>query len=1340
VFFNKSWRYLLLLLTVAVPAAAQIAVMIPDTVASTGDTLCVPVIVGDMTGQNVTAFEFTVAFDTAVVNVVAPYYDASTGLAAGWTVLETHNNTNGSIHVGGFSTTALAGQGTLLCLRMRVLPGLLDGTLSPLSFNSFVFNEGTPVANTTGGSLTVQTSSLPAVSVSLPETSVIVNTQVCVPIILSEVAGRNITAFEFTVTFNSALVNVVSPYYNSSGSLAAGWTIMETHDNGTGEIHVGGFATEPLSGQGQLLCLEFQPLLTAPNGAVSPLTFTNFVFNEGAPIAQTTNGSLTTLCPVPAQVTGASASDGRCNDVLVTWNNVTGEDSFQIRRDGSRIGMTLADSISFADITAVVGTVYAYSVVAYNLCGPGPSSAPDSGRRITVPPQVSDVSTTDNRCTDVIITWGNVAGEDSFQIRRDGIRIGKTLADIMTITDTSAVPGVIYAYAVAAYNTCGQGLLSLPHNGQRRSSPPQVVNVLASDSAYCDHIGVTWNDVAGESGYRVKRNGFDLISSAANATSFNDSTALPWVSYNYSVVAFNECGDGQESTANSGTRKGVPTGTSIIASDHEFCDFVHVCWTLAAHATDYRFKRDGVVTDSFASDVTCFDDTTALPGSIYSYTIVPFNDCGSGPETPADLGSRRTVPAAITNFVASDNLCDGVVFTWSFTLIDVTGFRFYRDGNLIGTIPADSIHFRDTPPPGTYLYTMCAYNACENSPLATDQGTRLNVMPQVLGVNATDGFCNAVQITWNDVAGEDSFQIRRNGLRTGSVGANITAFTDIPSSGTYVYRVVAYNACGAGDSTGSDSGTRLPVLPPVPNVQATDGNCANIVITWSDIAGEDSFRVRRNGSLIGTVTANVTVFTDTPSSGTYVYRVVAYNTCGEGDSSGFDNGTRLSLPLSVIPTASDQGCDSIVVMWNGVTNADSFHVERNHASLAVLAGNVTRYADDPPAGSYLYTVYGSNICGNGTAASDSGRKYEVPGVPDSVQASDDRCGEIIVTWRAPSGHVDDLDVLRNGIVVGTVPVGTNSYTDSVTGQYEFKVRAHSTVCGDGPISAADSGWGHITAGIPSGLSATDTLCDQIVLEWLPAAGEFDRYLIYRDGVLRDSISATNYTDDPDNANEHVYQVAAKSAYCGEDFPSLPAAGREKLLITPLTDLSDTLVCRDTVTVRFTHCGDVIADSFSISLNGGAYTGLAGFSPAQTTYHVILPSMSQANTPNCRFMVRSFRGLRTDTLISPPFVIYCDLASDQLAEASIPKDFFLDQNYPNPFNPTTTIRFGLPKTADITIDIFDILGRKAATVMSGRMQPGVHSVVWACSACPSGMYLIKMQTGNRIFMHKMLLMK
>lgn len=67
----------------------------------------------------------------------------------------------------------------------------------------------------------------------------------------------------------------------------------------------------------------------------------------------------------------------------------------------------------------------------------------------------------------------------------------------------------------------------------------------------------------------------------------------------------------------------------------------------------------------------------------------------------------------------------------------------------------------------------------------------------------------------------------------------------------------------------------------------------------------------------------------------------------------------------------------------------------------------------------------------------------------------------------------------------------------------------------------------------------------------------------------------------------------------------------------------------------------------------------------------------------------------------------------IEEEIIPKVFSLDQNYPNPFNPTTMLRFGLPVDANVTLQVYDILGREVATIFNGSdLKAGYHTIEWA----------------------------
>jgi hypothetical protein len=90
--------------------------------------------------------------------------------------------------------------------------------------------------------------------------------------------------------------------------------------------------------------------------------------------------------------------------------------------------------------------------------------------------------------------------------------------------------------------------------------------------------------------------------------------------------------------------------------------------------------------------------------------------------------------------------------------------------------------------------------------------------------------------------------------------------------------------------------------------------------------------------------------------------------------------------------------------------------------------------------------------------------------------------------------------------------------------------------------------------------------------------------------------------------------------------------------------------------------------------------------------------------------------------------------------STPNSFSLSQSYPNPFNPQTTISYSLPKASDVSLDIFDILGRKIETLQSGHQDAGVHSVTWNASDAPSGIYFYRLKAGERSETNRMLLIK
>lgn len=102
-----------------------------------------------------------------------------------------------------------------------------------------------------------------------------------------------------------------------------------------------------------------------------------------------------------------------------------------------------------------------------------------------------------------------------------------------------------------------------------------------------------------------------------------------------------------------------------------------------------------------------------------------------------------------------------------------------------------------------------------------------------------------------------------------------------------------------------------------------------------------------------------------------------------------------------------------------------------------------------------------------------------------------------------------------------------------------------------------------------------------------------------------------------------------------------------------------------------------------------------------------------------------------------------VTSIKLFDEKVLESFELFQNYPNPFSSSTTVEFNVLKTSHLQIRVYDILGREVKTLVDGKYLPGTYQIIWNGKNMEgldsvSGIYLIKMQSGEFIRVKKVLL--
>lgn len=89
---------------------------------------------------------------------------------------------------------------------------------------------------------------------------------------------------------------------------------------------------------------------------------------------------------------------------------------------------------------------------------------------------------------------------------------------------------------------------------------------------------------------------------------------------------------------------------------------------------------------------------------------------------------------------------------------------------------------------------------------------------------------------------------------------------------------------------------------------------------------------------------------------------------------------------------------------------------------------------------------------------------------------------------------------------------------------------------------------------------------------------------------------------------------------------------------------------------------------------------------------------------------------------------------------IEKDFTLHQNYPNPFNPITSIEYQVAGSENVTLKVYDLLGREVELLVDKVHSPGTYKIKFDASELPSGVYFYRMRAGNFTQTRKMMVIK
>ena len=878
----------------------------------------------------------------------------------------------------------------------------------------------------------------------------------------------------------------------------------------------------------------------------------------------------TTKPNAPANLS-ASASP---RQVALDWDAATddvGVTAYEVYRGSTKIATVGAAAAAYTDTDLAAGD-YTYTVMATDAAAnvSDPSNVASATVPDTTPPATpANLSATPSGNTQVDLTWD----ESTDDVAVSGYRVFRDDQEVATVTGTSysdvVLPGT-YTYTVRAFDAAGNR--SDPSNSDTATvSPPDLIppaapGNLAATPSNGSQVDLTWDaatDDVGVTAYEIYRDD-GLIATTDPATSFADT--VPPGSYTYTVRALDAAGNRSDP---SNTASATVDDTSAPSAPANLVATVagplriDLSWEAAADnlaVTEYRVYRDGNLLATLGP-ATSYTDDLATPET-HTYEVRALDAAGNASDPSNSATADLEAPAAPTGATATLSAPGQVDVTWDAASDDVgvTGYRVYRDGDLLAETGAVTSYTDTNVPPGTYSYTVRALDAAGN---LSDEGDGAGVTvpdttaPSAPGNLTVTAELGQVELSW-DAAGDDvgvtAYEVYREDTLIATLGA-ATSYTDTGlATGAYGYAVRALDAAGnrsdpSNTATGTVPDTTAPSAPS--NLVAT-GGAGQVTLSWdpaSDDAGVTGYRLYRDGAPAATL-GPVTSHTDAGlQPGTYTSEVRALDAAGNlsdpsnAEAATVTDGERPSAPGNLTATAVSSS--QIDLAWDAATDnvaVTGYEIWRDGNLLATIA-TATSYSDGVLApATHTYQVRALDAAGNRSDPSNQDTATvtppdaEPPSKPAGLVASG-APGQVSLSWQA---SLDDLAVTgyriyRDGNLLAEIGAET-SYTDTplAPGDYTYAVQA---LDGAGHVSdPSDPATATVPdverPSAPAGLQAAGAGTGQVTLSWQASSDDVGvtGYRVYRGTEEIATIGATtSFTDTGRPPGTYSYTVRAEDA-------------------------------------------------------------------------------------------------------------------------------------------------------------------------------------------------------------------
>ena len=764
-------------------------------------------------------------------------------------------------------------------------------------------------------------------------------------------------------------------------------------------------------------------------------------YNSSGESAASNEANATTL--TIATPTNLRATVASTTQINLSWtDNSDNEANFRVSRrlstatTWSTVATLAANTASYQDTGLTPSTTYVYAVVAVHpnceIATSASVTATTSASALIAPTNLAATTYNSNQ---VDLSWtDNTSSETGYRIlRRRTSSTSTTLELVTTIAANSTLYSVTglnsstgYTFAVAAVNAAGAVATSGTVTATTTANPMIAPTGLSAVAISGTQINLAWTDASSdETGFRVLRRPNNSSSSsntpwtivtttAANATSYENTGLSAATSYTYAVASVNAIGDFAISAVANATTLSTGLTAPGNLNARAFSDTrVDLTWTDTTVAeTGYRVTRkltSGsaalVTVATLAANATSYSDTGLTASTGYTYAVVAFDaTAGSASSRNVNVTTRAELILAPSALVATPFNSNQVDLTWTDNSSNEASFRIFRRATLstssgtpemtaVGTVPANTTSYSVTGlnPSTSYTFVVAAVGAFGTVAPSTSvaASTGVNPMTAPTGFTAT-AFSNVqINLAWTDTTSDEvGFRILRRPASNGSsssrntppwtvvttTAADVTSYEDTGLAAVtgYTYAVASVNAIGDNAMSAVATAATLSTALTAPgNFSAKAFSDTRVDLTWTDTTiAETGYRVTRkltSGSAalvtVATLAANATSYSDTGLTAAtgYTYAVVAADAAARTASSrNVSVMTKAELVLAPSAlVATPYNSNQVDLTWtDNSSNEASFRILRRLTSSTSAGKPEMTVVGTVPANTTSYSVTG----------------------------------------------------------------------------------------------------------------------------------------------------------------------------------------------------------------------------------------------------------------------------------------------------------------------------------------------------------------------------------------------